>query len=147
MNPAVAQVVLLNAKAKMPVRGSAGAAGYDVSASESGIVPARGRLAVGTGIALTAPSGTYARVAPRSGLAVRGIDVAAGVVDADYTGEVKVVLCNHTDAPFHVSVGDRIAQLIFERVELPTLVSVDALTSATDAAGRGAAGFGSTGVA
>jgi hypothetical protein len=64
-----------------------------------------------------APPGTYARIAPRSGLIVKhGIDLGAGVIDEDYQGEIKVVLINNSTIPFQVRPGDRIAQLIFEKI-------------------------------
>jgi len=90
------------------------------------------------------PEGTYARIAPRSGLAWRhGIQVGAGVVDSDYTGEVKVVLFNQDPSlPFEVRRGYRIAQLIFERVEIPLEVTEETDIPATE---RGDGGFGSTG--
>ena len=69
-----------------------------------------------TGLAISFPAGLYARIAPRSGLALkRFIDVGAGVVDGDYCGEVGVVLFNHGDQDFQVKMGDRIAQLILEK--------------------------------
>ena len=89
------------------------------------------------------PAGCYGRVAPRSGLALRfGIDVGAGVVDGDYRGEVKILLFNHGDAAFPFKSGDRVAQLIIERVNLCSAVEVPSLSS-TD---RGDGGFGSTGI-
>jgi dUTP pyrophosphatase len=81
--------------------------------------------------------------APRSGLAVKHhIDVGAGVIDADYRGNVGVVLFNHADTDFSVSAGDRVAQLILEKIITPDVVEVDDL----DATVRGAGGYGSTGV-
>ena len=107
-------------------------------------VPAHGRAIVPTGLALAAPPGTYARVAPRSGLAVKHfIDTGAGVVDEDYRGEVGVVLFNHGGDAFEVRRGDRVAQLILERIVTPEVEEVDDL----DATARGAGGYGSTGVA
>lgn len=98
---------------------------------------------VPTGLALACPPGTYARVAPRSGLAVKHfIDTGAGVVDEDYRGEVGVVLFNHADTDFQVKAGDRVAQLILERIATPPVAEVDDL----DATDRGAGGYGSTGV-
>ena len=87
--------------------------------------------------------GTYGRIAPRSGLAVKnGISTGAGVVDRDYTGEVKVVLFNHSENDFEVKVGDRVAQLILEKiVEDAEVVVVESLEESA----RGAGGFGSTG--
>lgn len=132
-----------SASAKIPTRASPSAAGYDLSASESAVVPARGKAIVGTGIAVMLPIGTYGRVAPRSGLAGKyAIDVGAGVIDPDYRGEIRVILFNHGDAEFVVNFGDRIAQLILEKYEAyaPLLV-VESLEKTA----RGADGFGSTG--
>jgi dUTP pyrophosphatase len=82
------------------------------------------------------------RVAPRSGLALKhGIDTLAGVIDADYRGPVGVILANLSDKDFPVKIGDRIAQLIVERVVMPSVVVVEQLEDTV----RGAGGFGSTG--
>ncbi|KAK2980663.1 hypothetical protein RJ640_011471 [Escallonia rubra] len=81
--------------------------------------------------------------APRLGLASKhGIDVGAGVIDADYRGPVGVILFNHSDADFEVKVGDRIAQLIIQKIVTPEVTEVDDLDSTV----RGINGFGSTGV-
>ena len=87
----------LRYNARLPTRGSDGSVGYDLYSSEDATVPCQaGRALVSTGIALSIPDGLYGRVAPRSGLAVKHcINVGAGVIDPDYTGEVKVVLFNH----------------------------------------------------
>jgi len=80
-------------------------------------IPAHGRALVDTDISIAVPAGTYGRIAPRSGLAVKNfIDVGAGVIDADYRGQVKILLFNHADSDFEVKEGDRVAQLILERV-------------------------------
>lgn len=139
------KVHLLNSRAKLPERKSAGAAGYDLCASEDSLIEANGHQLVATGIAMQCPEGTYARVAPRSGLAVRGIHVGAGVVDHDYRGEVKVLLVNLGKEAFQVQAGDRIAQLILERILTPKVAAVQDLSELSDTA-RGGAGFGSTGV-
>jgi dUTP pyrophosphatase len=82
------------------------------------------------------------RIAPRSGLASKNfIDTGAGVIDADYRGPVKVLLFNHADTDFPVKEGDRIAQLVIERIYTPEVVEVQEL----EASVRGAGGFGSTG--
>jgi dUTP pyrophosphatase len=79
---------------------------------------------------------------PRSGLAVRhGIDTLAGVIDSDYRGEVRVVLVNHGDEPFRIARGDRVAQLLVQRVERAAFTAV----ASVDETDRGAGGFGSTG--
>ena len=99
------------------VVGSALAAGYDLSASADCVVPGRGRALVKTDISMACPEGTYGRIAPRSGLAWKKfIDVGAGVVDADYRGDVGVILFNFGDEDFVVNPGDRVAQLILEKV-------------------------------
>ncbi len=85
----------------LPLKGSENAAGYDLSAIEAKVVPARGQAMIGTGLAFGIPVGNYGRVAPRSGLAAKNsIDVLAGVIDADYRGELKVILANLSDVDF-----------------------------------------------
>ena len=138
------KVARLNDSAVIPVRGSSGAAGYDICSSADMTVPLRSWVAVSTGIALQVPSDHYARIAPRSGLALKnGIDVGAGVVDSDYHGEVKVILFNHSNEHFSVRRGDRIAQVIFERISTPYLNEVP--INEFVASERGTGGFGSTG--
>ena len=133
----------LNEHATLPARGSPLAAGYDLTSSEDVSIPKGTRGLVGTGIAFTVPHQTYGRIAPRSGLAVKkGIQVGAGVIDRDYTGEVKVVLFNHGDEDFEIKKGDRIAQLIIEKIEMPEVKLVDELLVTQ----RGEGGFGSTGI-
>ncbi|KAI1849240.1 hypothetical protein JX266_005201 [Neoarthrinium moseri] len=132
----------LSDKARMPTRGSAFAAGYDMYAAQDTVIPSRGKALVETDIAIAVPAGTYGRVAPRSGLASKNfIDTGAGVIDADYRGPVKVLLFNHGEADFKVAEGDRVAQLIIERIYTPEVVEVAEL----EASVRGAGGFGSTG--
>ncbi|KAK2988728.1 hypothetical protein RJ640_020993 [Escallonia rubra] len=137
------RVKKLSDKAVLPSRGSPLAAGYDLSSAIETKVPARGKALVPTDLSIAVPEGTYARVAPRSGLAWKhSIDVGAGVIDADYRGPVGVILFNHSDVDFEVKVGDRIAQLIIEKISTPEVTEVDDL----DETVRGAGGFGSTGV-
>ena len=128
--------------AKLPARGSELAAGYDLFASENKVVLAKSRSTVATGIAIRVPHGTYGRIAPRSGLAVKkGIDIGAGVIDEDYTGHVMIVVFNHGNEDFEVKQGDRIAQLILEKIVTPGVQEVDTLETTT----RSSDGFGSTG--
>ncbi|CDO93952.1 unnamed protein product [Kluyveromyces dobzhanskii CBS 2104] len=137
------KVQLRSADAKVPTKGSTSAAGYDIYASQPGVIPARGQGIAKTDISFTVPVGTYGRIAPRSGLAVKhGIQTGAGVVDRDYTGEVGIVLFNHSDKDFQINKGDRVAQLILERIVEDAEVLV--VESLEDTA-RGAGGFGSTG--
>eukprot|EP00995_Heteronema_vittatum_P008244 NODE_3423_length_669_cov_323.929032_g2143_i1.p1 GENE.NODE_3423_length_669_cov_323.929032_g2143_i1~~NODE_3423_length_669_cov_323.929032_g2143_i1.p1 ORF type:complete len:175 (+),score=53.51 NODE_3423_length_669_cov_323.929032_g2143_i1:61-525(+) len=135
----------LSAAATIPVRGSAHAAGYDLSSAHDIVIPARGKAIVKTDLAICCPDGTYGRVAPRSGLAAKHhLDVGAGVIDADYRGNVGVVLFNHAAEDFPVKTGDRVAQLILERIVTPAVEEVQEDLPDTV---RGAGGFGSTGVA
>ncbi|KAL4797487.1 dUTPase-like protein [Aspergillus venezuelensis] len=136
------QVKKLTPTARAPTRGSAFAAGYDLYASKEITIPAKGKALVDTGLAIAVPEGTYGRVAPRSGLASKNfIDVGAGVIDADYRGEVKVLLFNFSETDFTVKEGDRVAQLVLERIFTPEVVVVEELAESV----RGAGGFGSTG--
>jgi len=134
--------VLVGAGGALPEYGSQGAAGADLRASEAVVIAPGGRAAVPTGVRLEIPPGHAGLVWPRSGLAVRhGIDTLAGVIDSDYRGEVKVVLVNHGDEPFAIAAGDRVAQLLLQRVERAAFVAADAVGDT----GRGSGGFGSTG--
>jgi len=142
MAPPPLQVQLLSSKGRAPTRGSEFAAGYDIYSSEDTTVPARGKAMVSTSISIAVPAGTYGRVAPRSGLAAKhSIDVGAGVIDSDYRGEVKVILFNFSENDFTIKEGDRIAQLVIERIYTPDVVVVEKL----EASVRGTGGFGSTG--
>ena len=135
-------VQFLRDGAVAPERKSAGAAGYDLSACEDATIPPCSRALVDTGLAVAVPAGTYGRVAPRSGLAVRGMAVGAGVIDADYRGSLKVLLFNHsTTETLDIQRGDRIAQLVLEAIVTPEVQVMAELPPAD----RGAAGFGSTG--
>jgi len=138
------QVQKLNPDAILPVRANSGSAGYDLVAYTETVVYPGNRTVVPLGIALKLPEGTYGRIAPRSGLAVKhGLDVLAGVVDPDYTGEVKVVLFNtdfHT--PFVIHPGYKIAQLILEKCVTPEIHEIETIDLVTE---RGEGGFGSTG--
>ena len=131
---------------ELPRGASPGAAGLDVCAAvERDVVLARGaRMAVPTGFRLALPPGYEAQIRPRSGLALEhGVTVlnSPGTVDSDYRGEVRILLVNHGDAPFTVSRGDRIAQLLVAPVARARCVEAADL----DATERGEGGFGSTG--
>lgn len=133
----------LSADACAPTYGSEWAAGADLYSACDCTVPAKGKFAVPTDIQVEIPVGYYGRVAPRSGLASKNfIDVGGGVIDADYRGNVKVLLFNFGDEPFKVRKGDRIAQLICERIAHCDFVEMSSLEETV----RGAGGFGSTGV-
>lgn len=136
------KVKLLTRTAQKPTRGSYKAAGFDLYADEHTVVLGGQRRIISTGISATAPEGCYLRVAPRSGLAAKhGIDILAGVVDADYTGEICVIMQNNDGEPFDVNIGDRIAQLIPERIWQGEIELVHDL----DETDRGDGAMGSTG--
>ena len=129
----------------LPSKGSTGAAGFDLHALRDNVIIAGERGLVKTGIALQIPDDCYARVAPRSGLTFKhGICVGAGVIDCDYRADIGVILFNHSKDEFIVKSGDRIAQLIFEKIYtcVPEEVEYSELTETE----RGGGGFGSTGV-
>ena len=106
----ILKVKKLDPNAKLPVRGSAQAAGYDLHANHDSVIPARGKAIIKTGLAMAIPEGNYGRIAPRSGLAAKHmIDVGAGVIDSDYRGEIGVVLFNLSEKDFEVKTYDRIA--------------------------------------
>ena len=136
------RVKKLSPNATVPKRGSDLAAGYDLYSAGEFVIPAHGKELVKTDCAIAVPEGTYGRVAPRSGLAWKHfIDTGAGVIDADYRGNVGVLLFNHSDKDFPVAKGDRVAQLILEKICMAEIEEVEEL----DETDRGAGGFGSTG--
>lgn len=133
----------IDARATIPTRGSELAAGYDLYALDDAVVRTDHITKVPTGIAIAIPPGHYARIAPRSGLAANyGIDVMAGVVDEDYRGEIVVMLTTHAAWCHTVKGGERIAQIVLEKISTPEIEEVETLPDTK----RGAAGFGSTGL-
>ena len=131
-----------SATAVLPKHGTEDAAGLDLSSVAEKTIPAGEYALVSTGLAVELPKESYGRIAGRSGLAVRGIDVGAGVIDRDYRGEVRVLIRNHSNVDYKVFVGDRIAQLIVEKVVNVKVNEVQSLSSTK----RGVAGFGSTSI-
>jgi dUTP pyrophosphatase len=132
----------------LPCYQSAGAAGMDLLAAVPAGAPVRlvpgARALIPTGLVLQLPAGFEAQVRPRSGLALRhGVTVlnTPGTIDCDYRGEVKVLLVNFGTEPFLVERGERIAQLVFQRVERVRLLAIKKARETQ----RGAGGFGSTG--
>lgn len=132
----------------LPAYATDQAAGLDLVAALAAPVTLQplGRALIPTGISIALPAGYEAQVRPRSGLALKqGVTVlnAPGTIDADYRGEIGVILVNLSDAPVTLQRGDRIAQLLLARVERLAWDEVAALPTTS----RGAGGFGSTGVA
>ena len=136
--------------ATIPFRNNASDAGMDISSREDIIIGPGEKYAVATGISLLFPNDCYARIAPRSGLAFKhAIDVLAGVVDYGYTDEIRVILVNHGKQDFVVKCGDRIAQIVFEKIYVPEVVveiPYDTLCSTISDNKRGLNGFGSSGI-
>ena len=134
----------LHADAILPTRAHENDAGLDLYAAVQVGIPVLGRNLVSTGIAVAIPPGHVGYITPRSGLAFSsGITVlnAPGTVDAGYTGEVKVNLVNHGHAPYVVTPGQRIAQLVIHPIATPNVEEVDELSHTP----RGANGHGSSG--
>lgn len=138
-------ITRLDAELPLPSYGHPGDAGLDLFSRADYVLAPGERALVATGVAIALPAGYAAFVHPRSGLALRhgvGIVNGPGTVDAGYRGEIGVVLVNHDPhAEFRIARGDRIAQLVVQRVTRATLVEVASLPGSH----RGIGGFGSTG--
>jgi dUTP pyrophosphatase len=134
-------VKLNQENAKTPTRGTPGACGLDLYSVGETELGHGDRALVPTGISVKLPPGTYGRIAPRSGLALKyGIDIMAGVIDEDYRGEIMVLMINFGTESFKIKAGDRIAQFIVEKYLNCPIVTVSSL----DETDRGSGGFGST---
>ncbi|MCA1830351.1 MAG: dUTP diphosphatase [Actinobacteria bacterium] len=135
----------LDPNATLPSRAHPGDAGLDLCASEDLTLKPGARASVGTGIAIALPAGTAGFIVPRSGLAIsHGLSIpnAPGLIDEGYRGEVRVLVVNLDDSDaIEIRRGERIAQLVVQRVEQPEVIEVDDLPSSA----RGEGGFGSTG--
>lgn len=140
------KILRLDSRANLPVYKSKEAAGADICAclSDDIVIQPHEFLLVPTGFAMSLPEGYEAQIRPRSGLAAKyGITVlnSPGTIDSDYRGEVKIILINHSDKPYTISNGERIAQMIIASHCKATFTEIDILDS-TD---RKTGGFGSTG--
>jgi dUTP diphosphatase len=131
----------------LPERATPHAAGFDIRCAEDDVVLEPGEIRlVGTGLVMELPEGIECQVRPRSGLALKhGITMpnSPGTIDPDYRGELRVILQNLGPAPVRLGRGERIAQLVFARFEVPDVSEAEELSST----GRGEGGFGSTGTA
>jgi dUTP pyrophosphatase len=147
----------LTTDAVVPTASTRGSAGMDIASRVYVVVPAKEWVTIPTGIAMELPGDCYARIAPRSGLAFHyGLMINAGVIDSDYRGEVKVIMYNPGTTAYHISAGDKIAQLIFERIYAPSNLFVVVCDpnmesdqeqeppGSASSAERGIQGFGST---
>jgi dUTP pyrophosphatase len=132
----------LDPNAVLPTRGSQSAAGLDLYSIEAITLNPNERRVIRTGLAVAIPEGYYGRVAPRSGLAIqKGVDVLAGVIDADYRGEIGCLLHNVGEERIDLPAQSKICQLIIEKIITPAAVWANRLSET----GRGSGGFGSTG--
>ncbi|KAF9805694.1 hypothetical protein IEO21_08944 [Rhodonia placenta] len=114
-----------------------------IPTSEHATLPEWKTSLVGTDLIMAIPEGHYRRITPRSGLALKEIDVAAGVINSDYQGKVSVLLVNNSDLPFTVKAGNQVAQLILERISTPPVTLTDCINETE----HGQDGFGSMGIA
>jgi dUTP pyrophosphatase len=138
------QISLLSENATMPIKASNQSAGFDLFSPQALIIAPGQRALVPLDIAATPPPGTYLQIAPRSSLAAKHcVDTKAGVIDADFNGNITVVLHNSGEQPFSIQPGDCIAQLLVIHIATPSIVKRDTL----QATQQGAQGFGSTGTA
>jgi dUTP pyrophosphatase len=139
------EVLISCADEFLPTMGNPGDAGYDLRSSVAKVLKSGERALLPTGVSLALPQGYVGLVHPRSGLAANhGVTVlnAPGTVDAGYRGEISVTLINHGAEDFTISIGDRIAQIVFQKFEVASFIQVSELPDSM----RGTAGFGSTGV-
>lgn len=131
----------LNKSAIIPVRHNKNDAGLDLVSYKSLTIAPRQIIKIDIGLRVEIPPQHYGRIAPRSSLAIKyGINVLGGVIDSGYRGEIGVVLINHSDKIFKINAGDRIAQLIVEKIAILNPVE-SSINTNTD---RGTGGFGST---
>jgi len=141
----IVKVKKLQPGARVPTYETADASGMDLYASEDAVIGPKEYRLIRTGISIEIPKGYEGQIRPRSGLASKygiGILNSPGTIDADYRGELKVILFNFGTKPFIVSKGDRIAQIVFSKAIRVTIEEVKGLTPTK----RGSKGFGSTGI-
>jgi len=142
------EIKIINKSAHpLPAYQTSGAAAVDLTADIEWPIPIPLQphipTLIPTGLYIAIPEGYEAQIRPRSGLAVKGVTVlnSPGTIDSDYRGEIKVLLINHGTEPYHISNGDRIAQMVFAKREQAVFVEVEQLPDSE----RGSGGFGSTG--
>lgn len=137
------KVKILDKNGKLPEYKTAMASGMDLYSAQTAIILPHEIRIIKTGIAIEVPKGYEGQIRPRSGLAVKGITVmnSPGTIDADYRGEVMVILINHSNVIFDIGIGDRIAQLVIAKVCQMKPIGVSELSESA----RGTGGFGSTG--
>lgn len=135
------QFQLLDRGAKPPQHSTSGSAGLDLFLPDAVVIPARASRKINLQIAVKIPDGCYGQLASRSSVALRGLDVAAGVIDSDFRGSINVLLRNQTDNDAVLKSGERICQLLCIPIVIPVLKVTNVLPNST----RDVGGFGSTG--
>lgn len=135
------EVKLDHFAAVFPTRHTPLSAGLDLYSIDDGRIFPGSRKLINTGISISLPKDTYGQIAPRSSLAVKGIDIGAGIIDADYTGTIKILVINNSKFNFVFNVYDKIAQLIIHKIKFPNPIIVSKL-NVTE---RNDKGFGSSG--
>lgn len=136
------QIKKLHESAKVPTYAHTTDAAMDLCSVEDIVVPPKERVAIHSGLAMAIPEGYVGLIWDKSGVAVKGgLTTIAGVIDAGYRGEILIAIYNTTDEPYTFNVGDKVAQMVIQKIEQPTFEEVDELPEAD----RGDAGFGSTG--
>lgn len=133
--------IMLDEKALMPKRGHATDAGLDLLSPIDTVVPAKGSIAIDTGVHIELPPNTAGFLKSKSGLNVKYGITSEGVIDVGYTGSIVCKLYNHSNDDYKVKCGDKITQLVIVKIETPSLKVVDKF----DETERGEGGFGSTG--
>src|SRR3954454_4320999 len=132
----------LDTNATIPVKKHENDASYDLASLHDAIVDGLSQTVIETGIAIYIPEGFCGVIHPRSSLALAGITMDGGLIDAAYTGEIRIIMVNRTINHFHINKGDRIAQLVITPISTATLME----TYKTPETERGKQGFGSTGI-
>ena len=139
----VIRFVKMSHHATIPTRATEKSAGLDLYACQNTTILPNNEAIMKTDLQVCMPPNTYGRIAPRSGLAMTNcIAILGGVIDADYTGNIAVILFNHGITPCIINKGDRIAQLICEKYISPRIIEDDHIEPTI----RGASGFGSSGI-
>ena len=133
--------IILDNGAKMPVSAHKEDAGYDLFARETKVVPARGSARFDTGVHIQIPAGYVGFLKSKSGLNVKHGIISDGTIDSGYTGSIVVKLYNLSDMPYLIREGDKITQIVFQKIEKPTFEEVEEFEETE----RGNGGFGSTG--
>lgn len=141
LNPIKVKVKKLHIDTKIPIFGSYNAAGFDIYSVEDYELMPGETHAIATGLAFEIPEGKVLLIWDRSGMGFKGIHRFSGVIDSDYRGELKIVLCNHSKVPYKIVKGDRICQGVIQDYYKPVFEEVSELAETS----RGGSGFGSTG--